>query len=129
MSEPVTTNLFRRKLARFFKDGGTSLGLAKFAYMGFGDGGHNPDGTAKPADPGRTTLQHELLRKSVYSVVQEDDYSCTGSGMLEKAELVGDVVSEAGIFDVSGNLLGYKNFRPKYKESDEAYEVSIKLKF
>lgn len=129
MSEATTTNLFRRKLARFFMDGGTSLGLKKFGYMAFGDGGHNTNGTAKTTNPDQTTLQHELIRKSLYSVIQEDTYSSTGKGVLEKPELVGSAISEAGILDIDGNLLGFKNFAPKLKESDETYEISIKLKF
>lgn len=129
MSEATTTNLFRTKLARYFLDGGTSLGLKKFAYMAFGDGGHNTNGTAKSPNPNQTALQHELMRKSLYSVIQEDVYSTTGKGVLEKIELVGSAISEAGLIDVDGNLLGFKNFAPKIKESDETYEVSIKLKF
>lgn len=129
MSEATTTNLFRRKLARFFLDGGSSLGLDMFAYIGFGDGGHNTNGTAKATNPDQTALQHQLIQKPLYSIAQEDQYSTTGRGVLEKTELVGSAISEAGLFDVDGNLLGFKNFAPKVKESDETYEVSIKLKF
>ena len=129
MSEATTTNLFRRKLARFFLDGGTSLGLKKFSFVVFGDGGHNTDGTSKSPNADQTALRHELIRKPVYSVMQEDDYSSTGKGVLEKPDLVGSAISEAGLLDVDGNLLGFKNFAPKIKESDETYEVSIKLKF
>lgn len=129
MSEATTTNLFRRKLARYFLDGGTSLGLKKFAYMGFGDGGHNTNGTAKAPNPDQTALQNQLIQKPLYLVTQEDSYSTTGKGVLEKAELVGSAISEAGLFDTDGNLLGFKNFAPKVKESDETYEISLKLKF
>ena len=63
------------------------------------------------------------------SVVQDDLYSVTGRGVLEAHELVGIRLSEAALFDADGKIVGIKNFSPKFKESDERYEISIKLRF
>mgnify|MGYP000861539530 CR=1 FL=1 len=126
MSEATTTNDFRRRLARHFYDNSS---LPKAAIMAFGDGGHNQDGTSKTPNPNQTQLQHEVLRKTLTSVTQEDLYSVTGKGTISKPEAVGVSLSEAGLLDEAGNLMGFKNFAPKIKESDETYEISIKLKF
>jgi len=97
--------------------------------MAFGDGGHNADGTAKQPDPARTSLYHEVLRKPLAQKVQEDAYSVTGTGRIEKSEVIGAHISEAALLDENGNMLSFRNFAPKIKESDETYEIKVKLKF
>jgi phage-related tail fiber protein len=97
--------------------------------MSFGDGGHNPDGSPKTPNAAQTALVHEVLRKNLSAITQEDLYSVTGTGIVAEAELVGTHISEAGLLDASGNLLGFRNFAPKIKEADETYEIKIKLKF
>jgi phage-related tail fiber protein len=126
MSEAITTNDYRKRLARHMYD---NSALPKVAKMAFGDGGHNPDGTPKTPNPNQTQLNHEILRKTLTSIFQEDEYSVTGKGTISKIEAVGVSISEAGLLDEAGNLVGFKNFAPKIKESDETYEISIKLKF
>lgn len=126
MAEAVTTYDFRQRLAGHFYDGEA---LPQITQMAFGDGGHNSDGTPKSPDPSQGSLQNELLRKDLANIYQEDAYSTTGSGRIAKSELNGADISEAGLLDSAGNLLGFKNFAPKIKESDEEYEVNIKLKF
>jgi phage-related tail fiber protein len=104
--------------------------VAKIAFMAFGDGGHDP-ATFKAVQPSdeQTVLNHEVLRKPLLAVAQEDDLSVTGRGMLERDELIGVHISEAALVDEQGNLIGIKNFSPKVKESDERYEISIKLRY
>lgn len=126
MAEAVTTYDFRKRLATHFYNGQT---LPQITQMAFGDGGHDSNGDPISPDPNKTSLNNELLRKDLASVYQEDDFSTTGQGRIAKSELVGADVSEAGLLDANGNLLGFKNFSPKGKESDEEYEVNIKLKF
>ncbi|MEI6108006.1 MAG: phage tail protein [Opitutae bacterium] len=126
MSEATTTNSFRQRLARHHYDG---TALPQVTAMAFGDGGHNPDGTPKAPNAAQTALGHTVLQKNLSSVVQEDVYSMTGTGLVAEAELVGTHISEAGLLDASGNLLGFRNFAPKIKEADEEYEIKIKLKF
>jgi phage-related tail fiber protein len=103
--------------------------LAPIFYMAFGDGGHNADMTPKSPSVTATSLSHEVLRKPLALVTQEDLYSTTGKGTVEASELIGVSISEAGLFDSSGLLVGLKTFAPKHKESDERYEISIKLRF
>ena len=63
------------------------------------------------------------------SITKEDLYSVTGMGTVEANEIVGASISEAALIDSNGQLVGLKTFAPKHKESDERYEISIKLRF
>lgn len=126
MAEAITVNRYRRRLAATMAGKDT---LKKIAFMAFGDGGHKSDLSAKTPDPEQTSLNHELLRKPLAALVQEDGFSATGRGMIEYDELVGYAISEAALIDEDGELVGIKNFAPKVKESDERYETSIKLRF
>lgn len=126
MSEATTTNSYRQRLARHHYDGTV---LPQVAAMAFGDGGHNQNGTPKNPDPAQTALVHEVLRKNLSALTQEDLYSVTGTGAVAESEVVGAHISEAGLLDAAGNLLGFRNFAPKIKEADETYEIKIKLKF
>ena len=49
---------------------------------------------------------------------------------IETGELPpGAILSEAALIDANGQLVGLKTFAPKFKENDERYEISIKLRF
>ena len=127
MAEAITVNQYRRRLAAVMA--GSHTALARIAYMAFGDGGHRADLTAKAPDAEQTALHHELLRVPLSEIVQEDDFSVTGIGAVDYGELIGIYLSEAGLFDLNGDLVGIKNFAPKIKESEERYEHRIKLRF
>lgn len=126
MAEAVTVNAYRQRIATRMAGGAA---LAPIAYMAFGDGGHNPDMTPKPPSQAATALYHEVMRKPLASITQDDVFSVTGKGMVEGSEMIGISVSEAALLDANGNLVGFKTFAPKHKESDERYEISIKLRF
>lgn len=103
--------------------------IAPIAYMAFGDGGHNADMSPKAPSASATALNHEILRKPLSAITQEDLFSVTGTGTVEANEVVGAAVSEAALYDSAGKLCGIKTFAPKFKEGDERYEISIKLRF
>lgn len=124
MGEAITTSGLRTRMAQFFK---TGSGLSQISKIAFGDGGY-ANGKIVAPDAEQTSLNNELLRKNI-TVLNEDDYSVTGIGILQKNELVEASISEAGLLDDAGNLLGLKNFSPKIKDDDESYEIRIKLKF
>jgi phage-related tail fiber protein len=126
MSEAVTLNSYRQRIATHMAGGNT---LAPAAFMAFGDGGHNPDNTPKPPQMTATALYHEVLRKPLSFITQEDEFSVTGRGVIDSSELEGVPVSEAALVDSNGDLIGIDTFAPKYKEIDETYEISIKLRF
>lgn len=126
MAEGVTSNHHRRRMAAAMAGGAP---VKPPHYVAFGDGGHTEDRKAKPASADALGLANELIRKPVGPLSQEDPYSVTAVGRLEKADLVGVDVSEAALLDEDGNLIGLRNFRPKPKESDESYAVKIKLRY
>ena len=126
MSESVVTDLFRRKLAAHMA--GTAV-LKPIALVAFGDGGHRADNTAKPTSSGAVGLFHEVLRKPVSAITQEGQYTATGKGIISSGEISSGVISEAGLFDESGNLLCWKSFAPKYLESGESYGVNLTMRF
>ncbi len=126
MAEAITVNAYRRRLASAMAGGPP---IAEAAYMAFGDGGHSADLTAITPSREQVALNHEVLRKPLIEVSQEDPFSITGRGLIEASELVGISISEAALVDANGEIIGIKNFAPKVKESDERYEVSIKLRF
>lgn len=126
MAEAVVVNTYRKRLAARMAGGAQ---LAPVAYMAFGDGGHNADLTPKAPSANQTALNHEILRKPLAAITQEDLYSVTGKGAVEANEVVGAGISEAALIDANGQLVGLKTFAPKFKENDERYEISIKLRF
>ena len=127
MAEAVTALSYRHRLARQAAGG---LAVPEIAFMAFGDGGHDP-ASLKAIQPSESqeALNHELMRKPLTAIAQEDPLSVTGRGMIENSDLVGARISEAALLDADGNVVGIKNFAPKVKESDERYEISIKLRY
>ena len=126
MAEAITSNAYRKRMAKHMADNSP---VPPMGFMAFGDGGHNPDLTPKAPDADALGLVHELLRKPLATINQEDPFSVTGKGVIEASELVGARISEAAILDVNGQICGVKTFAPKLKEGDERYELSVKMRF
>lgn len=126
MAEATTTQYFRKKMAAYFAGGAVPT---RPTYMAFGEGGHNPDGSAKAADDTQTALKSELIRIPLDELYQEDLLSVTSRAKLSKTDLVGSDLSEGGVLDADGYLIGFRNFARKTKDSDEEYELKLKLKF
>ena len=126
MAEAITVTAYRQRLATQMTGGAPAKAMA---FMVFGDGGHDADLIPIAPLPNTTALHNELLRKPLALIVNEDPLSATGRGVLEANELVGARISEAALLDEDGLMIGYKTFSPKFKESDERYEINIKLRF
>lgn len=126
MSEAITVNGFRSRMALHMATGAAILPVHS---MAFGTGGHDIDEEALPPDVTATGLNNQVLIKALNSITQVDEFSVTAKGSIEADEANGFAISEAGLFDIEGNLIGIKNFSPKHKDSGERYEISIKLRF
>jgi hypothetical protein len=126
MAEAITVTKYRERLALMMTEG---IPVKPMAFMAFGDGGHGEDLKPLVPMPDTEQLKNELVRKPLAWVANEDPLSATGRGVLEASELVGARISEAALFDSDGLMIGYKTFSPKFKESDERYEVNIRLRF
>lgn len=127
VSEAVTVDGHRRRIAAHMAGDGA---LKRIAYIAFGDGGHHPENnTPKPAGVEAESLYHEVQRKPVEAVVQDDIYSATGKGILVASGFPSNVVSEAGLFDEDGNLICWETFPPKFIGRGESYGVNLKLRY
>lgn len=126
MPEAVVADSYRRRVAACMAGTGA---LKPIAFIAYGDGGHKPDNSAKSANSGATSLYHEVKRRPVTALVQEDPYSATGKGIVESDDLAAGVLSEAALLDTDGNLVCWKTFAPKYLENGETYGVNLKMRF
>lgn len=129
MANTVLLDQFRKKLAAHMAGKGTLHPLGK---MQFGDGGHEEEGhTPKEVDPSATELENKLLEKDITENLSyiEDEYSCSGRGTVELAELVDQDISEVALCDTEGALLAIEHTRPKHKESDEKYTFTGTIRF
>lgn len=122
----VMLTQFRRKIAAHMAGSGV---LSPAKYVAFGDGGHNADGSVVSVSEQQTGLNHEVLRKELSAIKQEDLLSFTGKGAIEKEELVGVALSEAALIDSDGDCIAVKTFPPKVIGSDERYEIAIRVRF
>lgn len=126
MTESVTLTAYRRRLATAMAGGAP---ISPLAFMAFGDAGHDASLQPLPVSDEATALNHEILRKPLTSLIQEDDLSVTGTCSIEANEALGIGVSEAAIVGADGLLVGIQTFMPKYKDTDERYEISIQLRY
>jgi phage-related tail fiber protein len=126
MSEAVTLDSFRARIATHMAGGAT---LPAVAQMAFGDGGHDAAENSKPVPASRTALFHERLRKPCAAIVQISPTEVQATAYIDEAELVGAAISEAALVDTAGNLIAMKTFAPKHKESDERIEIKLTLRF
>lgn len=127
MADAITSNHYRRKIATAVAGGAP---IPRITHMAFGDGGWNQvTDEVVPPSPEQVGLNHELIRKPLSLIEQEDEFSTTGGGVLEENELIGYKISEAALFAEDGTIVGLKNFGPKTKESDEQYEIDLRLRY
>lgn len=126
MSETITANAYRRRIAKHMADNSP---LPPFGFMAFGDGGHHADLTPKVPDPDATGLVHELLRTPLSSLSQPTPYMVACEGRIHAGELTGAYVSEAALLDEDGQVVAIKTFAPKIREADELYQVFIEPRF
>lgn len=126
MAEAVLLNSHRQRVAAAMAGGAP---LSPVAYMAFGNGGHNANNEAIAPNVDATALNNEVLRKPLASISQSDVFSTLGKGVVDVSELNDIAISEAALIDGSGQLIAIKTFAPKYKEPDERYEVSIKIRY
>ena len=127
MAKTVIANAFRKRLAEHIA-GGRPIKPA--AFMAFGSGGHDAlSGESSTPNPDDPALKNELIRKPLARLETiENGFSAEGEGILEESELVDAELSEAALLDEDGNVIVFKNFKPKTKESDERYSIAIALR-
>lgn len=117
MAKAVITATRRRKLCRSSAGDQT---LPRIAWMAWGDGGTEADGTVKETGGNEIGLYNELARKEIetHGYVNEGETTCRYTATLEKGELTGKEISEMGLYDEDGELAAYKTFMKKGKDED-----------
>lgn len=126
MSEAVLTDAFRERLAEQVAGGRTA---PVPTHIAFGDGGHNPDLTPKPAPAARTALYAERDRVPLASLTRPAPTEAEAVAYLEGGPMVGRMLSEVGLIGDDGTLIAWRTFAPKVVEAGERYEVRIKPRF
>lgn len=92
--------------------------LPKIVGMAFGDGGVDFDGVPIAPVEGQTGLNHELYRKAVDGHSFTQDTVCRYECTLTESELAGEEISEIGLYDEDGDIVGIKTFTRKGKDDD-----------
>ena len=111
--------------AKLVKARAGDITLPVITGMAFGDGGVDGEGNVITPTANQSALNHQLLRKAVsghtFVSPSTERYTCT----LTSSELVGEMISEIGLYDADGDLVCIKNFLPKGKDSgvEQTYTV------
>lgn len=111
----VITEAARRKLVQARAG---AIVLPKVVGMAFGNGGVEPDGNIISPKEGQSELTSELYRKPIDGYSFPADTICRYECTLLEAELVGEELSEIGLYDEDGDILCIKAFKRKGKDDD-----------
>lgn len=124
----VTVDAYRKRLADATAGGEPA---APIAYMAFGDGAHNAQLELTQHSPASIALKHQILKKplSIIRVDPSDPFAAIGIGRLEENELNGFVLSEVGLLDANGELIGVSSMAPKAKASTDSFSITMRIRF
>lgn len=122
MAVATSTDLFRKELADWLE---ARLGNAT---MVFGSGGVDSQGKVISPDPAQTDLIDLQGEFALNGFVRKNNTDIDVTGRLNKGDLVGIPISEAGV-KVEGSLYAIRNFAAKTFETDEYFDVTIEIKF
>lgn len=95
-----------------------AITLPRIVGMAFGDGGVDEDGKAVSPIETQTGLNHELYRKEMDGFSFPADTTCRYECTLNESELAGEYISEIGLYDEDGDIVGIKTFTSKGKDDD-----------
>lgn len=113
----VITKSARQKLVRARAG---AIELPKIVGMAFGNGGVDVDGNIIAPKEGQDVLANELYRKPIDGYSFPDDTVCRYECTLTEQELVGEEISEIGLYDEDGDIIAIKAFKRKGKDNDIA---------
>lgn len=111
------TEVYRKKVAAAAAAGGALPAASEIAFG---------TGTAPPS-PDDTALESEVHRNSL-ETASASDMILTCAGTLTGQES-GAEITEVGIFDADGDLMGRRAFKPKTLEEESSLEFTINFQF
>lgn len=116
------TETGRKKLCKAHAGDAT---LPRITHIAVGNGGLDSTGNPVAILGTEVSLASELLRKTIDSHTYPVETTCRYAIRIGKSELVGCSISEIGLFDEEGDLVAYKNFLPKGKDSDMEFVFEL----
>lgn len=113
----VITAVGRKKLCMAHAGDSELPAITKIAW---GNGGIDQSGQPISTTGNEIGLYHQLLDKNIESheYVNDGQTTCRYTATLEAGELDGEEISEMGLFDAEGDLVAYRTFTRKGKDSD-----------
>ena len=111
----IITKKSREKLV---KARAGAIQLPKIVGMAFGNGGVDADGAAIPPTELQAELTSEIFRKEIDGYSFPGDTTCRYECTLAAYELVGEEISEIGLYDEDGDIVCIKTFMRKGKDDD-----------
>lgn len=111
------TDVYREKVAAAAAAGGSLPAASEIAFG---------TGTTSPSVDD-TALESEVHRNSLESATADGSVlTCTGTLTGEES---GEQVTEVGIFDADGDLMGRRTFLPKQLEAESSLEFTLNFQF
>lgn len=94
--------------------------LPAITKMAWGNGGVDDSGQPFATTGEETGLSHELMVKDVdgHTYVGDGNTTCRYTATLDAEDLAGEMISEMGLIDSEGDLVAYRTFLAKGKDSD-----------
>jgi len=111
------TDVYREKVAAAAASGGSLPAASEIAF-GTGTSGSSPDDISLESEVHRNSLEEAAASGTVLT--------CTGTLTGEESE---EEITEVGIFDVDGDLMGRRSFKPKRLEKESSLEFTLDFQF
>lgn len=122
MSTSVITRNYKLRIIEYFVRG---TELPRITKLCWGNGGHN-GANAKNTNDGVTDLFSKVGEHSNITVSSENNNAILVTGKITAAQ-AGNVISEIGLLNSSGQLLCHKTFPPKNTAPGEEYSIAIRI--
>lgn len=111
------TDVYRSKVAAAVASGGSLPAASEIAF-GTGTTGSSPDDTSLESEVHRNALETASASGTVLT--------CKGTLTGEES---GEEITEVGVFDADGDLMGRRSFKPKTLESESSLEFTLDFQF
>ena len=101
--------------------------LPAITQMALGSGGLDEEGNVIFTTGNEVALYNELLRRNIdeHEYMDENRTSCRYLMKVEEGELVGEKITEVGLYDEEGDLVVYKSFPGLEKDEYTAFIFNI----
>lgn len=127
MAEAKQKNVVITKKARkkMLKARAGDLTLPTIVGMAFGSGGCDDAGNPVAPTEDQETLKKEILRKPVSGHSYLSDTECRYTCTLTEEEAAGQFISEIGLYDSDGDIVGIKTLMKKGKDDDSEMTFTL----